>query len=343
MNSGPSIHVRREIERYFNTGCLTRGDTLLSIIFPGLPFYRNAGKILNRVQQLLRPNGTGNVRELHVTVYSGANLYVRELARYLRAKLADDLVGAYVHGSLATEEEIPYSDFDALAIIRDEVFESRSRLVRTARKLSEANRIMFQFDPLQHHGWFVLKESDLMDYPQDYLPYEILHKAKSLMNHSGTSLRLQFDNKRVDYDRPLLNITRAIISQLRARRYPRNVFELKGLLSQFMLVPALFCAAVSRTGIWKKDCYEMARRYFDSDTYQVMDEVSHIRVTWNYDLPAWRRYVLTRNRQGIRRFTMRWAPSIPSALQARLTERFYRRMQDFCLACHGSIHAHAID
>jgi hypothetical protein len=334
--------MRREVENYFNTGCLSRRDTLLSAAFPKVLFQRNGGRFLERVRKSMRAEGAGDVREVRVDVYSGTNMYVHQMAKYVQSELADDLVGAYVHGSLATEEEIRYSDFDALAIIRDEVFDRRSRMVQTAKKLSAANRIMLRFDPLQHHGWFVLLENDLLDYPQDYFPYEILRTAKSLLPHGGTSLTLRFHNEKVDYARPLFDATGAIVSRLRVQRYPRNVFELKGLLSRFMLVPALFCAAVNRAGICKKDCFEMARSLFDGDTYRIMDEVSHIRATWNYDLSAWRRYLLTRNRRGVRKLATKLAPSIPSALQAQLTERFYQRMQAFCLACHRSIDAHAV-
>ncbi len=47
----------------------------------------------------------------------------------------DDLFGAYVHGSLGTYEEIGYSDFDALVIIKDDVFHSRQRLAALAAEL----------------------------------------------------------------------------------------------------------------------------------------------------------------------------------------------------------------
>jgi hypothetical protein len=342
MNTALRIQAQRDLAKYFNTGCLTRGDLLLSVASRQRPFHRNADRILDRVRPLMRSEGTGNVREIRIDAYSGANARVGEMIRYVQCELAGDLVGAYVHGSLATGEETSFSDFDALAIVRNEVFDSRSRLVRTACKLGMANKIMLRFDPLQHHGWFILIEKDLMDYPQDYLPHEILYTAKSLLTYSGTRLRLRVNTEEVGYTGPLLDATSAIISRVRARRYPRNMYELKALLSRFMLLPALYCAAIHQTGVPKKDGFEMARSCFDGATYQIMDEVSHIRATWNYDLAFWRRWILTSNRRGLRRAATRFAPPIPPALRDKLTEDFFQRMCDFCLACNRGIHATAV-
>ena len=60
---------------------------------------------------------------IDVPPYTSGNAQARQLMAEL-APLANHLAGAYVHGSIATDEEVPYSDFDALVILRDSAFES---------------------------------------------------------------------------------------------------------------------------------------------------------------------------------------------------------------------------
>ena len=64
---------------------------------------------------------------------------------------ADTVIGI-IHGSLGTDEDIAYSDFDALVIIRQIAFRDPRLLADICQKLTDLQRIMFLQDPLQHHG-----------------------------------------------------------------------------------------------------------------------------------------------------------------------------------------------
>ena len=94
-----------------------------------------------------------------------------------------------VHGSVATNEVIPYSDFDGLLIVKDAFVNSKqlNQFKRASMKL------ILEFDPLQHHGWFQIKQSDLQNYPQYYLPFEILEHSK-LMFPKVSEITLNFQN-----------------------------------------------------------------------------------------------------------------------------------------------------
>src|SRR5690606_11219768 len=124
----------------------------------------------------------------------GDNAHDRRLGAYLRralgGDLARDLAGAYVHGSLGSYEEVPYSDLDALVILNDGAFRSPARLARTARALGRARAFMYAHDPLQHHGWFVLTEADLRSHCEAYFPAVLFRYAKSLLPGQGERLTL---------------------------------------------------------------------------------------------------------------------------------------------------------
>src|SRR5687768_3956555 len=103
---------------------------------------------------------TGQGLQVTTEPYSGNNAHVRAVMAAL-TRTGQALSGAYVHGSLATGEEIKYSDFDGLAIISAKASADPGTKRAILHKLRSLERIMFRFDPLQHHGWFVLEEADL--------------------------------------------------------------------------------------------------------------------------------------------------------------------------------------
>ena len=227
---------------------------------------------------------------------------------------------------------LSYSDFDALVIIKDEVLENPKFLAYTAQKLNQALKIMYEFDPLQHHGWFVLTESDLKNYPQTYFPYEIFEYAKSLFSDKGLELEICYSPNDLDYVSPCIKLADSIIKKLQARKYPRNMYQLKGLLSQFMLLPALYIQAKEKRGIFKKFSFDLAKKDFEPTEWQIMEKVSQIRENWFYKINPVQRILLTVNHPLLRRIgTKFFAPSIPKSIAKKLEGNFYNEMLNLCL------------
>ena len=185
-----------DLIRYLNGGTVSRLDSLVSGIAMDVALKRNAHRIIQQRQCAVETlNSKGNVSlDIGVESYKGANIHVLKMMAYLSEYLQDELVGAYVHGSLGTYEEISYSDFDALVIVQNRVFASAQKLTKFAKSLSSARSIMYEFDPLQHHGWFVLSEKDLDNYPQYYFPVELFKYSKSLLPDKGLELKVTLKN-----------------------------------------------------------------------------------------------------------------------------------------------------
>ena len=114
-----------------------------------------------------------------VPVYQGSNPFVLKMKNRLQT-LDQHVVGAMIHGSLAEENEIPYSDFDALVILKNETILDAHSLRNIAGQLRALTSIMREFDPLQHHGWFAIPEFLLANYPEDYLPVSAMGIVRSL-------------------------------------------------------------------------------------------------------------------------------------------------------------------
>lgn len=319
----------RPLERFVNGGCLSRLDNVVSLLFPALPFLRNAPALAARMREAGdRPVHTLEAEfTVSVPAYTGANSHVLRMRDYLTTHLRQDLHCAYVHGSLGTCEEVAYSDFDALAILRTETVRDPRRLAFAARHLSRALRVMLRCDPLQHHGWFVLSEADLLLYPESYLPLDSLRFARALLPETGHVLRIRRNPRDEPAVERLTNTLSALIARMDERQPPRNLYALKGFLSQIMLLPALYVQARDGRGVFKRSSFALASSDFAPEVWHVMNEITAIRQDWNQTMSPARRVLLSIAAPGRRRIARRFAPNVPAALRARLDPGFYQRVR----------------
>jgi hypothetical protein len=185
---------------------------------------------------------------------------------------------------------------------------------------------MFDFDPLQHHGWFVLTEADLKSHPEDYFPIELFRYAKSLLPDQGLELRIQtqesFQSIRQSFD----NLAHSAAKLIAREKSHKTLYQLKILLSQFMLLPTLYVEIRDRRGIYKKFSFETARVDFDAEVWSIMDEVSLIREEWFFEISPYWRGLMTKPTQFSRSIVRTFLPRVPDEIKMKLTEEFYRRM-----------------
>ena len=178
-----------------------------------------------------------------VPEYDGNNACVIRMQALFEQHLRDDLKAAIIHGSLGSYEEIPYSDCDALVIIRESVYSNTSLLRRVNNKLHNLCRVMYLQDPLQHHGWFVFREKDLQSWPEHYLPLEALKHAKVITQHTPLALQITPCVNVEISRRSALSIVSGIENEIASKKYLRSMHELKSMLSKLMLLPAMYLQA----------------------------------------------------------------------------------------------------
>lgn len=318
-----------ELTTYINGGIFSRLDLYLSVFVPWVLFTRHAKDIIQKYKKFLNdiPADTKIKRNVQIGLYKGQNEHVRRMMSFLSEHLKDDIIGAYVHGSLGIGEEVAYSDFDALAILKIEVFESTERLIGVARKLNRARKIMLDYDPLEHHGWFVLTELDLKFYCDAYFPIELFQYAKSLFDNKGLELEISLRESSFETRRAFEKMAEAVIRKIENRQYPVNMYQLKSLLSQFMLLPALYLQVKNGKGIFKRESFDKAKIDFDSADWSIMDEVSNIRDNWNYEISAFKRRMMCNPHVLSRSFAKKYVPTISNRLKEILKDDFYYRMQ----------------
>lgn len=332
-------HFPQELETYINGAIFSLYDLYISLFSKSLPFRRYAIRICGKYSKI-QDNTTriycSNIK-FSLQPYERNNRHVILMRVFLEQHLKENLFGAYVLGSLGTYEENSYSDFDALVIIKDEVFKSPSRLARAAQKLNSARSIMYDFDPLQHHGWFVLAEAQLAAYPQWYFPIVLFEHAKSLFKNKGLELTIRCAFEEPTAREIFFSFCENLLNKLQNHNNPKNLYELKVLLSSFMLLPALFIQARDGHGIFKKFSFEAAKSDFSKNEWSIMDEVSNIRANWFYQFSPFKRWLFSNPHPLCRYLAKKFGPPISPELERLLSKQFYERMVHFIQAMKREI------
>lgn len=319
-----NIEFQSAFNRYINYGCLKRTDKLVSRLFPEIPFHKNANPVID-LWEALPDRVIGQKVSFLIPEYSGINKAVVRMIKYLDEELKDDLFAAVLHGSLATGEEKSYSDFDGLVIIKNEVFSDHNRLARVALSLSKAYSIMIAMDPLQHHGWFVLTERDLKSWPSYYFPPVLFNYSKSLMNKS-IKLEITYLNNQEHNKNALLRLTQSISKHLQQGEIPDNTYQLKGILSEFMLLPTLYMQNKTGEGIFKKFSFEAASEDFSEKDWSIMNDVSSIREKWNLNSgynPGKKPIIVT---PLVKKNQITQSMRVPAAIHQLMDSKFIGRM-----------------
>lgn len=272
---------------------------------------------------------TGQPIKKRITPYNGKNASVLALRRYLSRHLSAELHSAYVHGSLATQEEVNYSDFDALLIFRDRIFESSARLAATCFHSIRSQTILWNWDPLQHHGFFVLTESDLQSYCGTYFPPVLFDFAKSIIPTRDGRLSLFVRPSHQEDIGAISRMLDSVERKLRNNQYPHNYYELKRLLSQVLLLPSLYLQSLG-TPVFKRNSFNLARSDFTSEQWQAVAEVSDLRHHWDFRPSILCRFSPHHFLTTL--FQKKLGQRISRPLRDRLTPDFYDRIVLFVLA-----------
>ncbi|WCO01135.1 nucleotidyltransferase domain-containing protein [Psychroserpens ponticola] len=267
--------------------------------------------------------GTTQHHNLKIERYNGNLTLVSDIAQLIERNYSELFHSVIVHGSVATNEVIAYSDFDGLLIVKDRFVASK----KLERFKIESMKLILKFDPLQHHGWFQIKESQLLDYPEYYLPTTILENSKALFPISkDIELKIEIKQK-PDYKIGLNNMVNQLENKIATKWRPKSIFELKSLLSQIMLVPCLYYSAKNNEGIFKRESFDAVKGVFTPDEWMVMETASQIRNDWNPHFNSFQRKLLELPNRLIRKVVLKFMPiNIPKKHLELVNDNFYNSL-----------------
>jgi len=213
------------------------------------------------------------------------------LARVRQALLAcarETGVEFFLHGSFATLDFTRYSDLDTLALVPRSVATDAGAL-RACRDAFIARwRAVKEFDPLQHHGHFILTEIDLRGYPDPLYPRTVLERSVAFAPRPRI-LRLRAEPSAAIAEAKFRGLAERFLRTDLARGM-RNAYRLKSDLSVFMLLPALWCQAQGcPTG--KRESFGRVYRLLSPAAVAAFQHAAAIREAWRYQEPVWGRWL----------------------------------------------------
>ncbi len=276
----------RELNKFLNGGVNSFIDALYILALPKLWFRLKSTQIYYNQEN--PETSKGSAIELTQSLFQNNTPTVVELKHYLEKNIPDHYTSVLVHGSVASNEIIGYSDLDLIIIIKDSVLKNPKLLSKTGYHLYRSRRFLHKFDPLQHHGLFIIPESFLRDFDTGFIPVSLLAEAKVLSGEKSFTINVST----YPYRGRLEVVTQHLRKIIQQHRIPNNKYGLKAVLSEFMLLPALYIQERYKTDISKKDSFLEASKDFSETDYAIMNEISAIRLNWKKDIPLLRSKLL---------------------------------------------------
>lgn len=314
--------VQQRLSQLVNGGFTSSADGALALAGFRRPWRREAQVIsdaFSRLTSMPMPPRSP-VQRISVAPYAGNLSEISALRDFLADHLADDVAVCMLHGSLATGEEIAYSDVDALVVLKDEVVRSAQRLAHAARLLSRARTLMYAFDSLQHHGWFVLTEHDLRCHCEAYFPVVLFRYGAMLLPHGPIDIDVAVRDSRAEMLQGFRHLAAAVRSRCDESARPDDVYELKTLLSHVMLLPSMYVQLRDGEGVWKGRSFGLAEGDFSKRAWRSVETASEIRRRWP---EAHGRALPPLQGPLAQKIAKRTAAGIPPALGRHLGDEFY--------------------
>lgn len=271
----------------------------------------------------------------HIPYYSHDHWLIEKLKELLTTEYQSLFHAVIVHGSFGTNELMKFSDFDGLLIVND-VYLDSSLLKKF---IKESMNLIYKFDPLQHHGWFLISKSDLDNYPQGYLPHEILDFSKCIYPQtSDFNLEITFNNSTVDYKYALMHIIELLEQQVLLDWKNERIYMLKSYLSKIMLLPSLYYSFKNSKGIFKKESFNKVKNDFLLIEWEAIVKSSEIRKTWDYNLTFIQKSIMQHPNKVFRKSTKKWvSPKISNEQAEYLNNEFKKSLLLFIKAIKSKL------
>ncbi len=194
------------------------------------------------------------------------------------SEISKFLVGSYVHGSLGSMDYNDYSDIDMLVIVSSDSCKRSADLLKIREAIGDVNRQVFHYDPLQHHGIFVLSEIDLNYYPEAFLPLSVFLNSRVFSGNNELDIKLRDSSFDAVRGYSLTNMMLKGCS--RDRKRLTNMDRIKRFNSNLLLLPSLY---LETKGVfsYKRESFELIKEYVSVDSQYALTIGSEVRDKWN--------------------------------------------------------------
>jgi hypothetical protein len=239
--------------------------------------------LLYAIKSATKKNGT--YENIYVDKKFSHNDYSRDretqqiskLVRYLSHRRFPSFIKSFfIHGSFSTMDYVNgISDLDTLIIIKDETLLDSNKLLELHHTCYQSLFYFYQIDPLQHHGYFVLTEADLLFYPQNYFPILLFNYSTSVFGSDDVKIKLRDNTKERE---EIFLQTVNYLKENRPSDYT-NIYQYKLYFQVLQLLPIAYLQKYN-INIYKKNSFEKFYEYFP-ESKELYNTCLILRNNWN--------------------------------------------------------------
>jgi len=222
--------------------------------------------------------------------------FVTALMDFVQTRMAPHLTHFFLHGSLATGDYVKgWSDVDTLMVIRNETAIDGRRLLDLRSLCMASWNLFLRICPLQHHGYIVAVESELLRYPSHYMPPQVIDEGLAVLPAQGTvrfhvcpqeggalrSLKERRNSLRDALADGVLrhHPSRGVYLEAHYRNAHEAMSQLFALLGYVMTVPAFLLDALG-SPCYKRDSFARAKPLFSAQAWGIVERASAVRQEW---------------------------------------------------------------
>lgn len=271
---------------------------------------------------------------IEVTSYKGTNNTAVKIASLFNQLKPPAVLHVIVHGSISSNDEINYSDFDGILIIDEQKIESINDIIKLRKLIVQTEELMYEQDALQHHGWKIFLRKDFANYPDDDFPLDLIKTGTTIYPVQSPAIRATIKTAFLHYERGFYSLTNSILKKCSNK--PKDLFAFKVLCSEIMLLPAFFLQAIWKKTVAKKESFSLMHQFFILPNQDIIEQVSQWRSTWQQpEMNAVLHLFHTLRKSGIYIPTL--APDIPSNIKSELTADWYHKTEMLCKTLHAIV------
>lgn len=236
--------------------------------------------LLNKFKSKEKNNRPENaIGKLQIDKYKGNNKCVIKIINLLENFKSPIIKKAFIHGSIASNEIIEYSDVDTVLIINCKNINSRSSLQKYDAIIKATYKEMLLHDPLQHHGWRIIDKSKIATSSNIILPKAIISELKSIF-FNGSSSIYQIEKQSNYTINSFNNITNSITQKLSNFESLNNMFLFKILISETLLLPTIYLQYKLQEDISKKESFDRIKEFIDINQQKTITAIETFRINW---------------------------------------------------------------
>jgi len=186
--------------------------------------------------------------------------------------------GIYLQGSMSTLDYYKgFSDLDTLIIIKEKTTWKWKKIISLRKEVAKLRSKFYTLDSAQHHGFSIILEQEMKNYPQNYFPINLFKHCIAITNRKK---ELKFDVLD-DFDerkKIFLKFTEYFNKVKNNKIKIKNKYQWKLFLSKLLLLPTLYLQAKGHH-IHKKKSFNTAKKEF-TDYWEPIDLATEIRKNW---------------------------------------------------------------